>query len=141
MRISDWSSDVCSSDLIDAFRGFALADPIAPFVVINDRDAKTAWSFTLLHEVAHLWIGATGVSGGHFEGSTEQFCNDVASSFLLPPRELAQLAVTRSTSQGDANQLITAFATERLISRSLVAYRSEEHTSELQSLMRNPYAV
>src|SRR3546814_17037769 len=79
MRISDWSSDVCSSDLIDAFRGFALADPIAPFVVINDRDAKTAWSFTLLHEVAHLWIGATGVSGGHFEGSTEQFCNDVAS--------------------------------------------------------------
>src|SRR3546814_254250 len=108
---------------IDAFRGFALADPIAPFVVINDRDAKTAWSFTLLHEVAHLWIGATGVSGGHFEGSTEQFCNDVASSFLLPPRELAQLAVTRSTSQGDANQLITAFATERLISRSLVAYR------------------
>src|SRR3546814_18835021 len=55
---------------IDAFRGFALADPIAPFVVINDRDAKTAWSFTLLHEVAHLWIGATGVSGGHFEGST-----------------------------------------------------------------------
>src|SRR3546814_16138482 len=57
---------------IDAFRGFALADPIAPFVVINDRDAKTAWSFTLLHEVAHLWIGATGVSGGHFEGSTEQ---------------------------------------------------------------------
>src|SRR3546814_121835 len=105
---------------------FALADPIAPFVVINDRDAKTAWSFTLLHEVAHLWIGATGVSGGHFEGSTEQFCNDVASSFLLPPRELAQLAVTRSTSQGDANQLITAFATERLISRSLVAYRRSE---------------
>src|SRR3546814_3348390 len=97
---------------IDAFRGFALADPIAPFVVINDRDAKTAWSFTLLHEVAHLWIGATGVSGGHFEGSTEQFCNDVASSFLLPPRELAQLAV-----------------------------RSEEHTSELQSLMRISYAV
>src|SRR3546814_15643087 len=35
----------------------------------------------------------------------------------------AQVAVTRSTSQGDANQLITAFATERLISRSLVAYR------------------
>ncbi len=108
---------------VDAFRGFALADPIAPFVVINDQDAKTAWSFTLLHEVAHLWIGATGVSGGHFEGAVEQFCNDVASSFLLPQRELDQLAVTRSTDQAEAARLIGEFAEERLVSRSLVAYR------------------
>ncbi len=47
---------------VSAFRGFALADPIAPFIVINDQDAKSAWSFTLLHEMAHLWLGATGVS-------------------------------------------------------------------------------
>lgn len=108
---------------VDAFRGFALADPIAPFVVINDQDAKTAWSFTLLHEVAHLWIGATGVSGGHFEGAVEQFCNDVASSFLLPQRELDQLLVTRTTDLEEATRLVTEFAAERLVSRSLVAYR------------------
>jgi hypothetical protein len=48
---------------VAAFRGFALADNIAPFIVINDQDAKSAWSFTLLHELAHLWIGETGVSG------------------------------------------------------------------------------
>lgn len=108
---------------IDAFRGFALADPIAPFVVINDQDAKTAWSFTLLHEVAHLWIGATGVSGGHFGSAIEQFCNEVASSFLLPQRELDQLSITRATDQDEAARLISEFAGERLISRSLVAYR------------------
>lgn len=108
---------------VDAFRGFALADPIAPFVVINDQDAKTAWSFTLLHEVAHLWIGATGVSGGHFEGAVEQFCNDVASSFLLPQRELELLPITRGTDHSEAARLITEFAEERLVSRSLVAYR------------------
>lgn len=108
---------------VDAFRGFALADPIAPFVVINDQDAKTAWSFTLLHEVAHLWIGATGVSGGHFEGAIEQFCNDVASSFLLPQRELDELPITRATDQGEATRMITAFAEARLVSRSMVAYR------------------
>ncbi len=108
---------------VDAFRGFALADPIAPFVVINDQDAKTAWSFTLLHEVAHLWIGATGVSGGHFEGAVEQFCNDVASSFLLPQRELDELLITRETDQGETVQMITAFAEVRLVSRSMVAYR------------------
>lgn len=108
---------------VDAFRGFALADPIAPFVVINDQDAKTAWSFTLLHEVAHLWIGATGVSGGHFEGAVEQFCNDVASSFLLPQRELDQLPITRTTDLVEAIRVVTAFAEERLVSRSLVTYR------------------
>lgn len=108
---------------VDAFRGFALADPIAPFVVINDQDAKTAWSFTLLHEVAHLWIGATGVSGGHFEGAIEQFCNDVASSFLLPQRDLDQLVITRTMDQAEAARLVSEFAEERLVSRSLVAYR------------------
>ncbi len=72
---------------VEAFRGFAIADPIAPFIVINDRDAKAAWSFTLLHELAHLWLGATGVSGGAPEMRIERFCNDVAGEFLLPRTE------------------------------------------------------
>jgi Zn-dependent peptidase ImmA (M78 family) len=46
---------------LQTFRGFALADPVAPFVVINDQDSKSAWSFTLIHELAHLWLGQTGV--------------------------------------------------------------------------------
>ena len=44
-------------------RGFALADEVAPFVVINHQDHRGAWSFTLLHELTHLWLGETGVSG------------------------------------------------------------------------------
>jgi transcriptional regulator with XRE-family HTH domain len=36
---------------VEAFRGFALADDIAPFVVLNDQDARSAWSFTLIHEL------------------------------------------------------------------------------------------
>jgi Zn-dependent peptidase ImmA (M78 family) len=73
------------------FRGFAIADRVAPFVVINDQDAKAARAFTLLHELAHIWLGQTGVSGmvgeGEAktpEGAIEQFCNDVAGRFLLP---------------------------------------------------------
>lgn len=66
---------------VSTFRGFAIADPIAPFIVINDGDAKAAWSFTLLHELAHLWMGATGVSGGVPEMKIERFCCDVAGEF------------------------------------------------------------
>ncbi len=129
---------------VDAFRGFALADSIAPFVVVNDQDAKTAWSFTLLHEVAHLWIGATGVSGGHFESAVEQFCNDVASSFLLPERELAQLVVSRATDQAEAARLVTEFAEERLVSRSLVAYRlfrADKISERTWSALTNTFKV
>ncbi|MBR1032139.1 hypothetical protein JQ584_35970 [Bradyrhizobium liaoningense] len=36
---------------VETFRGFALADEVAPFVVVNDQDAQTAWAFTLLHEL------------------------------------------------------------------------------------------
>lgn len=108
---------------VSAFRGFALADSIAPFIVINDQDAKSAWAFTLLHELAHLWIGATGVSGGALDSEVERFCNDVASNFLLPSSELAFIRVTRRTSEEEAAAEIGAFAEARLLSRSLVAYR------------------
>ena len=81
----------------DTFRGFALADDVAPFVVINDNDATPARSFTLMHELAHIWIGATGVSGplrGAPANIVERFCNEVAGRFLLPPEGLERIAAT-----------------------------------------------
>jgi Zn-dependent peptidase ImmA (M78 family) len=108
----------------DIFRGFALADPLAPFVVVNDQDAKAAWSFTLLHEVAHLWIGQTGVSAGRPTSVVEQFCNDVASGILLPPEEILDVD-WREVAGNFANLVnkIAVFARPRNLSYSLVAYR------------------
>jgi len=108
---------------VTAFRGFALADAYAPFVVINDGDSKAAWSFTLIHELAHLWIGATGVSGAAVEGRVERFCNDVASNFLLPGNELELVEVSQRSTQQEAANRISQFAHDRLVSRSMVAYR------------------
>jgi hypothetical protein len=45
---------------LDTFRGFALADDVAPFVVINDQDAHAAWSFTLVHELGAFVVGRNG---------------------------------------------------------------------------------
>lgn len=108
---------------VEAFRGFALADPIAPFVVINDQDAKTAWSFTLLHELAHIWLGATGVSGASVGSAVEQFCNDVAGAFLLPDSELALLNWADDADQAAIAKRVSDFAEVRHLSRSMVAYR------------------
>jgi len=108
---------------VETFRGFALSDRVAPFVVINDQDAKAAWSFTLLHEVTHLWLGTTGISGIFGANQIERFCDDVASSYLLSETELAALDVSSYTDLQAAIGAIGDFAEERHLSRSMVAYR------------------
>lgn len=108
---------------LETFRGFALADPVAPFVIINDQDSKAAWSFTLLHELVHLWLGQTGVSGAQAERRLERFCNDVAGELLLPTDELVNLNVRDSTNFESSVARISEFAGERNLSRSMVAYK------------------
>ena len=131
---------------VETFRGFALADEIAPFVVINDQDAHAAWSFTLLHELTHIWLGETGVSGAFAEAAIEQFCNRVASEFLLPWEELADLQVNDTTDFETAQARITDFAEARLLSSSMVAYRlyqtgriEREAWSRLSSFFRQKW--
>ena len=104
----------------EVFRGFAIADDIAPFIVINDKDARTAWSFTLLHELVHLLLGRSGLSNGLDDGYVERLCDDVASGFLLPREQLALLEF----GQARIDDAISDFADHRNLSRSMVAYRA-----------------
>jgi Zn-dependent peptidase ImmA (M78 family) len=106
----------------EVFRGFAIADPIAPFVVINEQDARTAWSFTALHEVAHLWLGETGISGASMEDRIEIFCNEVAGRILLPGDEIRILAGIGDAPLDEVIERISLFADKRRLSRSMVAY-------------------
>ena len=108
---------------VDVFRGFALADKIAPLIVINDQDARTAWSFTALHELAHLWLGQTGISGTDTEKQVERYCNDVAGEFLLPAVELRQLAPSLDLSVATIAEQVSTFAEAHRISRPMVAYK------------------
>ncbi len=108
---------------VEVFRGFALADNIAPLIVINDQDARTAWSFTALHELAHLWLGETGISGTDSENKIERYCNDVAGEFLLPTSEVRQLAPVLKLSVATVAERIGAFAQAHHVSRAMVAYK------------------
>lgn len=105
---------------VKAFRGFAIADPVAPFVVINEKDSRSAWSFTLLHELAHIWLGQTGVSGYDGDGDAEKFCDQVAAKFLLADDELEELDVDAEF-RNFVDQ-IGSFANARNVSRGMVAY-------------------
>lgn len=106
-----------------AFRGYAIADQGAPFIIVNDRDAKVAWSFTILHELTHLWLGATGVSGESIDTQVESYCNSVAGEILLPEAELNELRFLSRTSMPETIDAIAQFARTRKISRAMVAYK------------------
>lgn len=108
---------------VEVFRGFAIADDVAPLVAINDGDARSAWSFTLLHEVAHLWLGTTGISGARAERQIERFCNEVAAQILLPAGEAATFDVDGSLPVEQLIEVIAGLAAPRRLSQSMVAYR------------------
>lgn len=94
---------------VQEFRGFAICDDIAPLVFINGRDAKAAQIFTLVHELAHLWIGQSGISDvslaqpvKEIHHRTEKLCNAVAAEVLVPQASLRKSWVGESVAQNAA---------------------------------------
>ena len=79
---------------VEEFRGFAIADPIAPLIFINTRDSRNAQLFTLIHEFVHLLVGHGGISGNDLlekaSNKVECYCNQVAAEFLVPEDSLRQ---------------------------------------------------
>ena len=101
------------------FRGFALADNLAPLVFINGADTKSAQMFTLAHELAHIWLGATALSDAtvatEATNSVEKWCNRVAAETLAPlalvraelrPREPVDQTVARLARRFKVSSLV-----------------------------------
>src|SRR3546814_5778809 len=105
MRISDWSSDVCSSDLLLQLG----------LDVLGHRHHL----FDALHHASLRLLGSHAVTSASGKASSAAFTTGV---------DLTQSSVS-------ARSFASASRTDG------APARSEEHTSELQSLMRSSYAV
>jgi Zn-dependent peptidase ImmA (M78 family) len=100
---------------VKEFRGFALVDKIAPLVFINGRDFEVASVFTLIHELAHIWTGHSGVSdlmrAAPQDKSIERLCNQVAADVLVPKWEVLQ----HWESSASVGNLAQTFRVSRLV--------------------------
>ncbi len=83
---------------VEEFRGFVLSDGVAPLVFINGNDTEAAKLFTFVHELAHLWVGASGVSNVEVKSAVEndfdqleRFCNQVAAEVLIPAEDFQSI--------------------------------------------------
>src|SRR3546814_1046565 len=114
MRISDWSSDVCSSDLIYnhvilVLKGVSLQVPKGGIVAL--LGANGAGKTTTLKAISNLLRAERGdITKGHIDYHGERIDQ-------LNPATVVRKGLIH------------------------VMERSEEHTSELQALMRDSYAV
>src|SRR3546814_6977666 len=128
MRISDWSSDVCSSDLISGKNRAIENQKLAYFELLSDvseyhdqfaqitenLESNQAFLLSMLESGAEAEADIAAIEQRLKDNKTEEVRVAVASGGL---REKLQRF------EGDLHEIA----------------RSEEHTSELQSLMRISY--
>lgn len=109
---------------VDVFRGIAISDEYAPFIVVNDNDSKYAWSFTLLHELTHVFLGASGLSNNIADSNIEKFCNDVASYILLTDYEFNTLGISEDIEIDTIINIASDKSRQLNISASMITYRA-----------------
>src|SRR3546814_6077360 len=123
MRISDWSSDVCSADLLDA------GQILEEFLDLARIDEETA-------EPQH--IVDPGPEGEAPIGNVTMIAAVEKALGVARALRAIRVAQIMVESRGAAQQQPTIDRADIGIGAHR---RSEEHTSELQSLMRISYAV
>lgn len=120
----------------EELQGFTISDKYAPFVFLNSDDWTAPQLFTLVHELAHVWIAASGISNDiepdlkHRDKlhPVELFCNEVAANTLLP------LEVMEKIDHSTFNSSKSVFTLSKKLGVSSFAFLYRAYSTGLISL-------
>nr|WP_026160499.1 ImmA/IrrE family metallo-endopeptidase [Teredinibacter turnerae] len=115
-------------------RGYSIFEDVFPIIVVNRKDAEAARIFTLIHELTHLYLRASGLCDLEArtdippeEQRLEQFCNDVAANVLVPVHHFTEHHVmTSNTTNVWTEDEISTLARDYCVSREMIARRLVE---------------
>src|SRR3546814_3996392 len=116
MRTSDWSSDVCSSDLVVVEPGLS---PLKQFDLLTEEQLYHAQD----------------------EYGDDAFVAKIGAEAIRDLLGAIDLEKERENIRQELAETTSELKPKKLVKRLKLVERSEEHTSELQSLMRISYAV
>src|SRR3546814_10477098 len=139
MRISDWSSDVCSSDLhragvpIHAYLSARSAAHTRLIEVIRASNPSVADACRLGDVIQRLAMVEAAVMAEHYGLREEERARKARHAQSAEFRETIGVTLEATAELGSRARLQAQ--------NTATSARSEEHTSELQSLMRISYAV
>ena len=136
---------------LDEIRGFSLATPGPPTVVLNLADVVTARIFTLFHELAHTMVGSGGLCLPESQLSRrsgtpkeEKFCNDFAGNLLVPSHQLESdpAAIQISKSGPLSNDAKLARLSARFkVSQQVIWFRLHQVGLVSQDVYREKWAI
>src|SRR3546814_8881662 len=146
MRISDWSSDVCSSDLIR---------PHLPALAVRDQCVALERGLDLGRQrlgiggrctvAARLAMHLGDLAQHRYREQVRRDQERIQTRIIRRPEHRMDqpdlLCRPAITAEHQAVGRVLRLALEMIRPRPVLALRSEEHTSELQSLMRISYVV
>src|SRR3546814_7362062 len=139
MRISDWSSDVCSSDLGSAVRRARPGSAHRPACRAGSHRLSpgSAWSSPAIHWTTEATLSSASADSGSIQPRTLKplVSGSFGDTTMTSRRIFLRAAIVMGASSFDGSRVMIECGHRTRVGRS------EEHTSELQSLMRTSYAV
>ena len=118
----------CFTDVpVDVVRGFSVYNETLPIIGINDDDHAPAKSFSLIHELVHLFKRESSVCNIMYNATSAQreevFCNAVAGELLVPKDALMIVLANGGYRQPYTTDDIRLIANRFSVSREVIIRR------------------
>lgn len=114
---------------LNEFRAFTLIDEYVPFIFINNRDSNSGKTFSLLHELVHIFFGRDSLYNddlrfrNKYNSPIEVICNKIAGEIIVPT-DIFVKEWKRNQYQLEDNGKIAILADKFKVSKIVIARKA-----------------